>query len=586
MADAARGFRLALPRDATALPRPGANPLLREALETTDLLRYARRLWSTPHDRIDFLLELPASRRWLDTTLSATYTEGQPVTLVEAHLTALPSKLTARELEVLTLVAAGHSNPTIAESLYTSPRTVSTQVETIRMKLGAISRTAAGVLASQHGWLKLPMPVGRDALGSLSVAGLVGDADERTTGADGVSSTLLTRLRPVRLGLAYPEQGLASDDGAQSRRGALLAINELNARGGIRGRLIDAVMVDADIYSAPGIRATFARLAENDVDAVLMSYMFDEATTLEEAAELGVPVLHTMTSRRHLETVRSNPQRYCALFQCAPPESNYGPGLARFLDLLDSRHGTSSTAARPLARTVRFIETTADSGQIADATTIRLLADHDWTVVGVDSLDADPTTIARLSTEILADPPTVLVVSEFLPSVLANLLLRLHAERCPSIIYTIYAPSVPEFISQMGAAAEGIVWATVSGTYSDPYGAEFRSAYRSMFGASPGLSQAGLAYDMTHIIAAAWQQSADPSDVNGTLAALRKTRYRGVNGSYNFASGLQSTVAYPEETDDPSLGNAQLIFQVQDGEHRCLGPEPYTDGEFRWLTHA
>lgn len=63
--------------------------------------------------------------------------------------------------------------------------------------------------------------------------------------------------------------------------------------------------------------------------------------------------------------------------------------------------------------------------------------------------------------------------------------------------------------------------------------------------------------------------------------APTRTRWVGVNGSYNFASGLQSTIAYPEETNDPSLGNAQLIFQVQDGEHRCLGPAPYTDGAFR-----
>jgi branched-chain amino acid transport system substrate-binding protein len=87
---------------------------------------------------------------------------------------------------------------------------------------------------------------------------------------------------------------------------------------------------------------------------------------------------------------------------------------------------------------------------------------------------------------------------------------------------------------------------------------------------------------MVHVMAAAWQQSTDPSEVSGTVAALRSTRYRGVNGSYSFVSGLQSTIAYPEETNDPSLGNAQLIFQVQEGEHRCLGPAPYGDGEFRW----
>lgn len=577
--DPAHAFRIVFPRDRAPEPRDGGNPLLREALETTELQRYAHRLWHTLHDRIRFLLELPASRRWLEVTLTAEYASGEEVTLVEAETVALPHRLTARELEVLTLVAAGHSNPTIAEALFTSPRTVSTQVETIRGKLGAISRTAAGVQAFQNGWLKLPMPVPAEMLGTLSISGLV-DRAGRPPAAAGSPETAPSSpkpLRPVRLGLAYPAGGPAGADGAQSLRGAQLAIDEINSRGGIRGRSIEAVAVDADVYGPDGISATFAELRSRDVDAVLMSYVFDEQTAFEEAARIGVPVLHTMTSKRHLEAVGADPERFRTVFQCAPPESNYGPGLVRFLDLLDSQ-GTGG--GRP--RTVRFVETTADGGQIADAETLQLLEQHGWETRGVEALVADPESIERLTERILADPSTVLVVTEFLPSVLASLLLALRAAACRSVIYTIYTPSVPEFLAEMGEAAEGVVWATVSGTYSDPYGSEFRRAYAERYGDSPGLSQAGLAYDMVHVMAAAWQQSTDPSEVSGTVAALRSTRYRGVNGSYSFVSGLQSTIAYPEETNDPSLGNAQLIFQVQEGEHRCLGPAPYGDGEFRW----
>jgi hypothetical protein len=32
---------------------------------------------------------------------------------------------------------------------------------------------------------------------------------------------------------------------------------------------------------------------------------------------------------------------------------------------------------------------------------------------------------------------------------------------------------------------------------------------------------------------------------------------------------------------DPTLGQPQIIVQIQDGEHRVIFPEPYTDGEFR-----
>ncbi len=568
-----RGFRLIVPLHAPPELREGLNPVLREAVETTEILSYARRLWSTPHDRVRFLLELPASRRWLETTLSAKSTGGEPVTLVTGEIVQLPHRLTARELVVLTLLAAGHSNPAIAEYLYTSPRTVSTQVETIRAKLGAISRTAASVLAVQNGWVRLPVPAPPEALGGLDIAGLVGGP----AGEPAVSERALDhRFSPIRLGLAYPGRGPAGHDGEQSRRGAQLAIEQINLAGGVRGRRIEAVEVDADIYSAEGVRSTFAELSHADVQGVLMSYVFDEPTAFEEAARLGVPVLHTMTSKRHLETVRSDPARFRNVFQCAPPETNYGGGLARFLDLLDE-----ALEGPGASRSILFVETTADSGQIADARTLAMLEARGWSVLGIEPLAAEDAEIHRLAARILADPPTVLVVTEFLPAVLAAMLVELRRAGCPSIIYTIYAPSVPEFVERAGAAAEGLVWATVSGTYPDPIGEQFSRAFEQRYGSVPGLSQAGLGYDMVHLIAGAWRHATDASDIAGALEALRATRYRGVNGSYTFSAGLQSTVAYPDETPDPSVGIAHLIFQVQDGRHRCIDPVPYREAFLR-----
>jgi DNA-binding CsgD family transcriptional regulator len=58
--------------------------------------------------------------------------------------------LTARELEVLRLVAAGGSNREIAATLVISERTVARHLQNIFAKLGVSSRTAAGAFAFEH----------------------------------------------------------------------------------------------------------------------------------------------------------------------------------------------------------------------------------------------------------------------------------------------------------------------------------------------------------------------------------------------------------------------------------------------------
>ncbi len=54
-----------------------------------------------------------------------------------------PANLSARELEVLRLLAEGYSNPAIAEALFIGTRTAQTHVQNILTKLGVNSRAEA-----------------------------------------------------------------------------------------------------------------------------------------------------------------------------------------------------------------------------------------------------------------------------------------------------------------------------------------------------------------------------------------------------------------------------------------------------------
>ena len=62
-----------------------------------------------------------------------------------------PDGLSARELEVLRLVAVGRSNRAIAERLFISPNTVANHVRNILAKTGSANRTEAAAYASRNG---------------------------------------------------------------------------------------------------------------------------------------------------------------------------------------------------------------------------------------------------------------------------------------------------------------------------------------------------------------------------------------------------------------------------------------------------
>jgi HD-GYP domain-containing protein (c-di-GMP phosphodiesterase class II) len=75
--------------------------------------------------------------------------------------TERPAGLTAREVEILGLLARGLLNKEIARRLEIAPKTVSNHVEHIYAKIGVSNRAAAGLFATEHGLLAAAETVAR-----------------------------------------------------------------------------------------------------------------------------------------------------------------------------------------------------------------------------------------------------------------------------------------------------------------------------------------------------------------------------------------------------------------------------------------
>jgi DNA-binding CsgD family transcriptional regulator len=76
-----------------------------------------------------------------------------PTTTPKAGPAEYPAGLTAREVDVLRLVAAGLTDAEAAEQLFLSVRTVNAHLRSIYRKAGVHSRAAAGRFAEENGLL-------------------------------------------------------------------------------------------------------------------------------------------------------------------------------------------------------------------------------------------------------------------------------------------------------------------------------------------------------------------------------------------------------------------------------------------------
>lgn len=72
-----------------------------------------------------------------------------------AHRREWPAGLTAREVEVLRLVARGRSNKQIAAELSISPKTANAHIEHIYTKIGVTNRALASLFAVKHGLMSV-----------------------------------------------------------------------------------------------------------------------------------------------------------------------------------------------------------------------------------------------------------------------------------------------------------------------------------------------------------------------------------------------------------------------------------------------
>jgi branched-chain amino acid transport system substrate-binding protein len=363
-------------------------------------------------------------------------------------------------------------------------------------------------------------------------------------------------------------------------RGQTLAIEEINARGGLLGHKLALSTLDTKDQSADVMRNVFRRFVSQGVAAVFAGYTTYDSVEYPILGEAGIPTYHMNTWHGNLEFVKAH--NYLNIFETCPPELWYGPGFVLVVDKL-----INSGAWKPSSKTVAIV-TSNDPYSLAIAQAVKTgLEAKGWTTTMFSEFTVPQADWNSVLVKIRQTPPGIIFFSDYDPGDEASFIKQFRLSPTRSLVYQQYAPSVPQYLDLAGSAADGVIWSTMIGTItSDSFGQDFIARYTKRFGERPGLSLAGGYYDVVRIWARAVEAAGDPYNFKAVSAATANQIFRGVSGSFSFLPGFLNVPPYPDQVSDPSIGMPHLSFQIQGGKQALISPDPYATGQFQlpaWL---
>ena len=385
---------------------------------------------------------------------------------------------------------------------------------------------------------------------------------------------------PIIIGVPAAQSGpVGVADHQDWTNGLMMAIEEINADGGVLGRPLEAKIVDLDMLSPEGNVAGFQALIEGGAHAIASAFTIIPQPAMDAAAPSRIPYVHGNTSSVNDDLFKSDPEKYANIFQLDVPEVWYGSGFVKFLQDMKA-----SGQWEPKNNKIHIVQGQISYTQLISKATQEAAAatDGEWEIAEITDIqfpvqDWSPVIRALQETDAAA-----IMIDHWVAAELAAFAQQYAYDPVPgALVYLQYGPSQPEFLDLAQGAGEGMIWGTVYGVYADETGAAFREKYKAKYPGTMGMVYTGGGYDAVHILAEAWEKVGNVDDFDAVADAIRNIEYRGINGFYKFNPESNSGTSYPNMVDDPEAGQAHLFFQVQDGEHRIIAPEPYAEVDFQ-----
>ncbi len=367
-------------------------------------------------------------------------------------------------------------------------------------------------------------------------------------------------VEPIKIGFAYPMVGAYASDGEEMWKRITIAVDDINAAGGLLGRPVEIVPADTKEMMAEDVVTAFKYLATSGVDVFITDYA-GEPADVHAAMVYDIPYFSWNDSRTAERAIKENLPATNNVWRVSPSGMEYGTiPFKIFTELLPYDYPNKKIALLLM-----------DFGWNIDiAEDIRRLAaaDPEWEIV-IDIMHPYGTTeYGPQLIKIRAQDPGLIFFITFAPVEIASFMDQFLKDPTDSLIYNPYTPSIPEFLELLGEErAEGLFWGDQCSNYGTPKEEEFNRKFEERYGYTPKLA---LTYDTVMLWAEAVKRVGDPSDYEAVIQAAIDYPYEGVVGTYKINQDTH--------VGTPGLDYiAHRFFQIQDGKDVMLylHEEPY-----------
>ena len=377
----------------------------------------------------------------------------------------------------------------------------------------------------------------------------------------------------VKLGLLAPLTGPASADGQEFQRGAQLAIDEVNAAGGVGGHTFELVVGDVKDQSAGNVTSAVERLlGDQDIHFMMTGYASLTNFEIDNMAEAEMPYVLAANSAQTREIIAPKPDDYGCCWSWTPSYDAYNTDVASFAEKLVA----DGKIALPNKKVAIVSSDNAYSMTISEGMK-KTFAEKGWTLTVDEVVPFGEVTDWRsILAKVRQDVPDIVINTDYLPGNSASFLTQFLEQPTKSLVFLQYAPSVPEFVELTGEKSNGVIYNLLGGPLvspKNPRAQEIGDKFKAKYGVESGTYGLAL-YEIANLYFDTLKSGIEPGDHAAVMDALAKTDKQVVAGRLKFDPATHLAT----QGDDYI---PITFFQIWDGNRVLISPVKYATGEFK-----